>query len=316
VIRRLFHALAGPSNGSDTSVPFAVTCPAGHVVRGLRQRRHQVVSCAECGVDVFVLPRSPFPDRNDPRSKGRTRRSPWRRPLVAAALAILIVASALAGLFVALTRRSAETADVETHVSAAEQALSEGRLRRAVDEFAKARELALERPDILVASRLRALTQQYRETSLVADLLSESLAEILIRAARSHEDEWKAQFEKRYLGPGQANAVVFDAEVRRDAAGQYHLDWDLKAGDEPTRLEIGDLVVLGDLPLNQPRRLIFGARLGSIAREQNGVWVVRFDPSSGVLLTDPRVVAACYPEAVDSELSKLLDEQRKWIEEK
>ncbi|HMF14797.1 MAG TPA: hypothetical protein VKE94_20925 [Gemmataceae bacterium] len=316
MIRRLLHALAGHSNGSDAPVPFTVKCPAGHVVRGLRQRRHQVVSCAECGVDVFVLPRSPFPDRNDPRSKVRTRRSPWRRPLVAAALAILIVASALAGLFVALTRRSAETADVETHVSAAEQALSEGRLRRAVDEFAKARELALERPDTLAASQLRTLTQEYRETSLVADLLSESLAEILIRAARSHEDEWKAQFEKRYLGPGQANAVVFDAEVRRGAAGQYHLDWELKAGDERARLEIGDLAILHDLPLDEPRRLLFGARLGSIAREQNGVWVVRFEPSSGVLLTDRRTVVACYPGPVDAELLKRLDEQRKWMEEK
>jgi len=181
VIRRLFHALAGPSNGSDTSVPFAVTCPAGHVVRGLRQRRHQVVSCAVCGVDVFVLPRSPFPDRNDPRSDVRSRRSPWRRPLVAAALALLIVAGALAGLFVALTRRTTDTVDVEMQVLAAEQALSEGRLRRAVDEFAKARERLLERPDVLTASRLRTLTQQYRETSLVADLLSESLAEILFR---------------------------------------------------------------------------------------------------------------------------------------
>jgi hypothetical protein len=313
VIRRLFRALAGHSNGSDTPVPFAVTCPAGHVVRGLRQRRHQVVSCAECGVDVFVLPRSPFPDRIETRSLVRTRRSPWRRPLVAAALALLIVAGALAGLFVALTRRSAETADVETHVSAAEQALSEGRLRLAVDEFAKARERLLERPDVLTASRLRTLTQQYRETSLVADLLSESLAEILFRAARSQADEWKAQFEKRYLGPGQANAIVFDAEVRRDAAGQYHLDWDLKAGDEPARLEIGDLAVLHDLPLNQPRRLIFGARLGGIAREQNGVWVVRFEPSSGVLLTDPRIAAACWPDPVDKTLLKVLEEQQVWV---
>jgi hypothetical protein len=316
VIRRLFHALAGHSNGSDASVPFTVKCSAGHVVRGLRQRRHQVVRCAECGVEVFVLPRSPFPDRAEKLRVVGERESPWRRPVVAAALTLLVVTGALAGLLAVLSHENADNGELERRVSAAEKALSEGRLRQAVEELAKARELALARPDALAHSELRALNQRHRETSLVADLLSESLGEILVRAARSHEDEWRAQFEKRYRGPGQANGVVFDADVRRDAAGQYHLDWELKAGDEPARLEIGDLAFLRDLPLSEPRRLIFGARLGSIAREQNGVWVVRFDPISGVLLTDPRTLTTCYPGPVDEELLEILERQRAWVEQK
>src|SRR5262249_3669458 len=204
----------------------------------------------------------------------------------------------------------------QSHLESADAALAEGRLRRAVEEFSKARELALQRPDVLSAAQHRALLQRHREASLVADLLSESLDEILLRAARSPEEEWKAQFEKRYRGPGQANAVIFDAEVRRDAAGSYHVDWDLKPGDEPARLDINDLAVLHDLPLNEPRRLLFGARLGSIAREQNGVWVVRFDPSSGVLLTDPHVVAACYPAPGDDTVRPLLEQQKAWTEER
>jgi len=265
-------------------------------------------------MEVFVLPRSPFLDRSEKKLIGSDRGSPWRRPVVAAALTLLVVAVALTYLFVVLARKGTTDVSLESHVAAADQALSEGRLRRAVEELAKARELALGRPDALPASQLRTLDQRHRETSLVADLLSESLGEILVRAARSNEDEWKAQFEKRYLGPGQANAVVFDAEVRRDAAGQYHLNWDLEAGNEPARLEIGDLAVFHDLPLDEPRRMLFGARLGRIAQEQNGVWVVRFDPASGVLLTDPRVLSACYPAPLDEEVLETLQRQRSWLE--
>ena len=316
MIRRIFQALATRSTGSDPLVSFAVKCSSGHVVRGSRQRRHQVVRCPECGDEVFVLPRSPFPEKTPRISPTGKRASTWRGPVVAAALTLLVVAGGLAYLLVSLTRKGEDSPDIQSHLESADAALAEGRLRRAVEEFSKARELALQRPDVLSAAQHRALLQRHREASLVADLLSESLDEILLRAARSPEEEWKAQFEKRYRGPGQANAVIFDAEVRRDAAGSYHVDWDLKPGDEPARLDINDLAVLHDLPLNEPRRLLFGARLGSIAREQNGVWVVRFDPSSGVLLTDPHVVAACYPAPVDDTLRPLLEQQKKWTEER
>jgi hypothetical protein len=229
---------------------------------------------------------------------------------------LLVVGGALATLIFALVRKPEDRADPQTHLAAADSALNEGRLRLAVEELGKARELALKSPDALPPTELRTLNQRHREASLLADLLQESLEEILVRAARVPEEEWKAQFEKRYRGPGQANAVVFDAEVRRDVGGLCHIDWVLIAGDEPARLEIGDLRILHDLPLEQPRRLLFGARVESIAREQNGVWVVHFEPASGVLLTDPRAVAACYPHPVDSELLRVLEQQRDWTEAK
>jgi hypothetical protein len=309
--------LAGGSHGSETSVPFAVKCSAGHLVQGQRQRRHQVVRCTECGVDVFVLPRSPFPSLDDSRARRNVIPvSPWRRPFVAAGFTLLLVAGATVALLIVLNRKTGVAGDLEAHRSAAEEALQAGRLRRAAEEFARAREVALHWPDALAPAELRSLTQQFRETNLLADLLSESLDEILLRAARSHEDEWSAQFTKRYHGPGQANAVVFDAKVRRIGEGRYDIDWELMAGNEPARLVIDELRILHELPLQEPRRLVFGARLGSIQREQNGVWTVRFEPASGVLLTDPRAVAACWPHPVDEELRTLLDQQRKWADGK
>jgi hypothetical protein len=235
---------------------------------------------------------------------------------VAAALSFLVVGGALAALLFALNSKPEDVTDPQSHLAAADVALSEGRLRQAVVELAKAREIALGRGDAVTRAELRHLDQRLREATLLADLLPESLEEILARAARVPDEEWNAQFEKRYRGPGQANAVVFETGVRRDGAGQYHIDWELRAGNEPAMLEIDNLVFLHDLPLEQPRRLLFGARLESIARGQNGVWVVRFDPTSGVLLTDPIAVAACYPYPLDAELLKVLEQQRNWLKTK
>jgi hypothetical protein len=263
---------------------------------------------------VFVLPRSPF-DTSRIGSAFK-KRSPWRLPFLAAAGTLVVMVAALAGLLPLLSRKPQQPPDIRRHLRAAEEAVAAGRLHRAAEEFAEAQKAAQSRPDVLSSAELRALARRYREVGLLADLLSESLEEILERAAHMPEDEWIAQFNKRYRGPGQANAVVFDAEVRLIGAGQYRLDWELKAGEEPARLEIDDLKLLHDLPLQEPRRLLFGARLAGIRREQNGVWVVRFEPTSGVLLTDPRAVAARYPGPVDEKLKDLLDQQRKWVEGK
>jgi hypothetical protein len=300
------------------AVPFAVKCSAGHLVSGLRRQQHQVIRCPECGVDVFVLPQSPFAsiEHSSKLDPSLTRRSLWRGPALAGVATAVVVIAAVAVMLVVLHQKKEPLSDIQSYRLAAEEAIRAGRLRRAAEELAKALALAERQPGVLHPAELRSLTQLYRETSLLADLLSESLDEILERAARLPEDEWKAQFEKRYLGSGMANAVVFDAEVRQVGAGRYRLDWELTAGDEPARLEIDNLQLLSDLPLHEPRRLLFGARLGSVQREQNGIWVVRFDPSSGVLLTDPSVVSARYPDPIDGELTHVLDRQRKWVEGK
>jgi hypothetical protein len=310
--------LAVSANPVPPSVPYALKCPAGHDVRGVRQRRHQVVRCSACGVHVFVLAYSPFTDREGRRrSATPAGRSPWRRPVVAAGITFILVAGALAALLLTLTRNADEAAELTRHKKAGYDALEEGKLRQAAEEFSAARELGLRHADSLAPVELRALNQIQGETSLLADLLTESLSEILLRAARSPADEWEAQFRRRYRGLAQPNAVVFDALVRRDATGQFHLDWHLEPPPgESARLEIGELAVLQTLPLAEPRRLLLGARLGSIAREQNGVWVIRFEPASGVLLTDKRAVAAGLNVPMDDPLEKLLQQQREWVEQK
>ena len=302
------------SSRLDVNVPFSVKCPAGHLLRGQRQHRHQVIRCPECEADVFVLPLSPF--ASDQAKARRIRGTSWLWPVVIAAATLAVVVSAVLVLLGALRTKPEDSPDVQAHLSASEHALEAGRLHAAAQELTKARQLALQWPDALSPAELRVLNQQLRETSLLADLLSESLEEILERAAHLPEEEWKAQFEKRYRGPQAANAVVFDAEVQQIGLRRYRLDWELFAGQEPARVEIDELQMFEGLPLQEPRRLLFGARLGSIQREQNGVWVVRFEPHSGVLLTDPRAVSIRYPGPVDDEIKNLLERQRRWTEGK
>lgn len=58
-----------------------------------------------------------------------------------------------------------------------------------------------------------------------------------------------------------------------------------------------------------------GARLDSIARDEAGVWVIRFKPDSGVLLTDAEVAATASPLPLDDELQAVLRRQAEWAAE-
>lgn len=305
-------------------VAYAVTCPAGHPLRGWRKKRHQVVSCEQCGQPVFILPYSPLPPPDGEATADRLGASPlpassrpWRLPLIGGAITLSVVAAGFAVLFSLLrSPREAAPADARQQIEAGKLLLAEGKPRRAVETFDEAIRLARQGQPQLTASEGHQLHHWRRQAGLAADLLSESLGEILLRAARTQPDEWQDQFGQRYKGQGKANAVVFDAGVRRDAAGQYQLDWVLRAGAEHARIDLGDLSLLRTLPLDQPRRLLFGARLASVAREAGGVWLVRFEPDSGVLLTDREAAEACCPGLVDAEMQELLARQREWLEGK
>jgi hypothetical protein len=191
---------------------------------------------------------------------------------------------------------------------AGQEALARGNFRRAAEELDAARGLLEQHPGWTPAAQARRVTQLQRQAALLADLLSESLGEILQRAAGLQEEEWQAQFERRYQG----RAVVFDAEVARDAAGRFQLDYHIRAGLEPARIDVGDLKLLAALPRERSPRLLFGARLAAMNREAGGTWVVRFQPDSAVLLTDLEAVTACCPPPIDDGLKDLVKRQNEW----
>jgi hypothetical protein len=60
--------------------------------------------------------------------------------------------------------------------------------------------------------------------------------------------------------------------------------------------------------------MLFGARLRDCTREEGGGWVIRFEPDSGVLLTDAEAAAAC--AALEPRLKETLRRQQRWLDER
>jgi len=304
--------------------PYAVACSCGWVARGRRLPTHQIIPCGGCGRKIFVLPSSPLP-RVAPLSKAQAPdRSPslprgWRRlGLIAAGLSL---AAAVTLSSVLLLRRDRHDArgpgpeEIGRRIMAGQEALGRGKFQTAIEELDAAQELRHRNPHALTPTQRRRLDQLHRQAALMADLLSESLEDILRQASELEglgEHEWHAAFSERYHG----KSVIFDAEVAWDAAVGYRLGWDMFVRGARVRIELTDLRLLRALPLERPRRLLFGARLASAGLEAGGAWVVRFQPDSGVLITDAGVATACrLGQAPDPPLLDVLLRQQRWAAE-
>jgi hypothetical protein len=163
-------------------------------------------------------------------------------------------------------------------------------------------------------ARHRELGQLRRQADLLARLSPRPLEGVVRHALLVRDpEEWDAQFADDYLG----RTVVFDDVVRRDDEGRPRLgNYAVEVEDEPVRVALEDLAVLRDLPLEDGPRLIFGARLLRCRREEAGTWVIRFEPDSGVLLTDPAAVEACFPLLTGDGFQATLERQQRWLDER
>jgi hypothetical protein len=306
-------------------VAFQVVCACGQSVAGQRRRQHQVVSCPSCRQPLFILPRSPWPDGHAgaagvaSSASSRTGRFLRYRLLGAGVAALAVMVVLYLGLRPYLTRDRKDTsavldeAEIREHWASGQQALAGGNFRVARRLLARAVQGQEQRRSLPQAEQ-RRLIQLYRQADLLANLLNLSLAEVLQQGLRLRDDEeWQAKFAD-YRG----RAVVFDDEVRRDGMGRPVLAAvQVSAGGVQARPALEDLELLQRLPLDRPQRLLFGARLERCAREEGGAWVVRFQPDSGVLLTDPEAAAACCPAPQDDDerrvLLEILKRQEEWL---
>ncbi len=312
---------------SAARVPYELRCGCGRTVSGTRQNKFQIVPCGCCGRKWFILPLSPLAPAAGEGEHAVRVASP---PVVRAqrfggrfrwAMTALLLLAAAAGLAAVVHFRVASpqgarpnslpdvVASIRAHVTAGRQSLREGNFQLAADELEAAVNLRDQYVGCLPATESRELSDLCRQVVLLANLLTESLEEILRRLGGQAEREQQALFSRRYAG----RAVVFDAQVWRDATGRYHLDYSLCDGILLARVEIQDLQLLHDLPLQDPQRLLFGARLAGIQREAAGNWMVRFEPASGVLLTDAEAVAASSAPPLDDDLAEVVRRQEAWM---
>jgi hypothetical protein len=251
------------------------------------------------------------------RLAGRLRA--WRVPLLAGLSCALLFLGIYLVVVPRLQRdRSAPAGDssspntVLQQLAAGKRALAEGKFRVALLELERAVRQRDQQPDLLSRAENRQLDRLHREGALLARLSSHSLEDILRQAALVRDaEEWQARF-----GDHKGKAVLFDDVVGRDVHGRPVLGFlEVRVNDEVARVALEDLTLFGHLPLEPPRRLLFGARLASCGREPGGGWVVRFEPESAVLLTDRGAAVACCPALLDAELDEVLDRQKRWLEE-
>jgi hypothetical protein len=303
---------------SQALTPFEVVCACGRAVRGQRRSRHQVVPCPNCGEALFILPRGAWGPGGKVTptapASGAARRLLWRLGLAALAAAVLgtLVLYLTLGRF--LSRRPTESAagppPIRERFESGRQALAAGHFRRARHFFDEAQGMRQQAPEGLTADEFRELPRLQRQAELLSALMALSLQEVLHQGRRVHDDqEWETLFAEQYRG----RSVVFDDVVRRNAAGWAELAVLRVLDDnEPARLALEDLTLWQRVPLDPPPRLLFGARLSRMGREEGGAWVVRFEPDSGVLLTDPGAAAAVCPAPLSAELREVLRRQTEW----
>jgi hypothetical protein len=225
-------------------------------------------------------------------------------PVISAILTAAVLAAAWWIFLVPETRRRVEetTSDNKTSAEHLQQAgvlLAGGMFRLAAQELHG-------EPTDLTTEEKRRWRHLRREASLFADLCTEPLEDILQHAAGVPEREWQADFPVRYQG----KSILFDTTVQRRADGKLRVLYVFSRPD--ARLHVDDLELFRNLPLDQPRRVLFGVRLAGINLEPPGpVWVVRFQTDSGVFLTDGKATGLCCPGLNEPDVLRILDEQAK-----
>jgi hypothetical protein len=319
--RRWGRRLDGPDPA------YEVLCGCGQSVRGVRQARRQVVACPGCGRRMFILARSPLPAPDTPLVpaplSARRPLGAWRWPLIAAIITLTILSIIFVTLVPFLGRPTAppnqpdHAPDLAARAAAGRRALAEGDFHLAAQELQAALDEAQRRPDVVAPAERRDLMQLQRQSDLLSRLSSQSIQEIVKEADLvRHEDEWKARFESDYKG----KTVVFDDVVRFEDAAQLDARrrpvltyYRVAVEGREVRLALEDVRLLQTLARERPQRMLFGVRLSAIERGPGGQWVVRFDPDSGVLLTDRGAAEAASPTPPDAELLDVLKRQEEWV---
>ena len=223
---------------SKTARNFAATCRCGRPIQGERTDSFRTVECPDCGHGSVVFPVSPLVRLFEPEEEPPVVAQGSRRWRVAGLLAVIGIVVAVS--LVLLTRpedKPTPRPDSATEEQAAWEALRQGDHHTAATRFARA----------LGGGGDERLGRLRDQCELIDDLLYESVPELLRRVPGTPDEVWQSEFRRRYAG----RAVLFDAVMFRDAAGEYSLDFEVP----DVRIEWGELELLERLPPQQQQRV-------------------------------------------------------------
>lgn len=295
---------------TESLVPYELSCVCGRPLRGQRRSSRQTVSCPSCGRKRLIFPSSPWQTPVQSERAGQAARFNLKRLLLIIVIGGAVGMTSIFWLIRPYLRRSGSVGDSRVLLAEGERQLHEGNIFLALKVLNAAREQTSRQANTLSREEHHRLEQLYRQTDLLTRLLDQPLEEI-VRQARQHrsDEEWRAKFE-HYRG----RTVVFDDILRRDPQGRPLLgSYVVRVGDSDARVALEDLTLLRSLPLDPPRRWLFGARLADCRREAGGRWVFRFEPDSAVLFSDEIAAALCCPVPLDAELLAVLKRQDEWL---
>lgn len=306
---------------------FEIDCHCGARVEGVRLAQAQTVTCPSCARSMFVLPSSPLPGELLGSLAGGTapdhaamRLSPstkfWFGPAAAGLAALVIVGVVIASIVnryrpakngVATAKSPSPREEYQQKMESAKAAIAEGAYRTAANDLLVAAELRERFAFIAEIDDAKTFRSMHRQVALLADLSPESVEEIVRHSLGLPDKEWQAIFAERYLG----KSVLLDARFFLDAAGRYHVDYQLDVGGMAGEWDVQALALLHRLPLKTPQRLLIGFRLAEIARTGRDGWAVRPQPDSGVLFADESLLSGL-SIAIDGPLREVLQRQARW----
>ena len=326
------------------AVPFEITCACGLQLNGVRLDQRQFVPCPQCGQVLFVMPLSlypaPRPMSGSPRPtaghvaravvKPRRRKRPlgvrvrirmrrarrrtvrglcrlvpparWfsRGRLLSYAIVILIVGTAV--FTVDQSRRSRLPSEILSARAQWTAALEVGNFREAREALDRA---------------TRALRRTGKQQPEIEHLAAEvALFDDLIQTLDDSPQQWADRLTGKPGGPALAFDLVLTPTLQEDGTvAGYTVRSRLVLGDQYVRLDVSGLELVARLRPAQAQRVLFGARLAAIEPGlENGEWVVRFHPASGVLLTsDLCLEKAGWP--LDESARDKLRKQKTWVSE-
>jgi hypothetical protein len=172
----------------------------------------------------------------------------------------------------------------------------------AAEHFRKARQLCRSEAS---APEVRWLEQVEKESLLMADLSSESLAEILQLKKGANDKEWQSRYENK--------PIIFDVQVQSAGGGVHRLDYPMFAAGHPVRIEIHGSALLRSLPVEWPARLVLGLRLAEARRDARGNWLVLANSENLLLFTEPAMFHGS-STPVDADLAETLRKQAAWLD--
>jgi hypothetical protein len=220
-------------------------------------------------------------------ARPRTARGPGRRPLVVLACVVMLVLGSLA--WRTLRQRWADLPQV-ARIGQTEgiAALEEGKFDHA-HQLLSAAKVAVDglRGAVEGADEIRTAAA---EAAIFANLLNDSLENLLDEAARKPED-WPYRFNTRYKG----RAVIIDATITAapDTPGShgYELDYLVLAPGQGVqerrfaRIDLSGFEAITKADRKVGHKVTFGARLAAFEYDAAAEgWVIRFEPETGVCI--------------------------------